>query len=142
MTIGQAIKAKCIQCLQANTAGSAYDCASACCPLYCVHPFRGRSMPVTRGPEAGERESEVRRIAKLHVATPGQRPTRAHIRAMCHECQVECADDCTQTDCPLHEWTPLQPGGTPGKAWSDATRDAARRRALETNSIANIQVRT
>lgn len=37
------VRAKCIDCL----GGYSYDCKSPDCPLFSVHPFRGRSIPET-----------------------------------------------------------------------------------------------
>lgn len=123
MTPGQAIRNRCLQCLDCSIY-HAYDCGCGTCPLYAAHPFRGKRMVTARAPESGERKSELARIEKLHTTCPKRKPSRAIIAAACRLCQPETRDDCGATDCGLYPYCPFQPGGVPKRAQSDKQRYA------------------
>lgn len=91
-TPGQAIKRKCLECLNAPTGRSAFDCEDRLCPLFSTRPFRDGK-------------------------TSRSCPTRGIIRKMCWMCNPTKTEDCTAgpegegfgdfpAGCPLWEFRP------------------------------------
>ena len=116
-TPGSAVRLQCLDCLGANTAGTAFDCRSATCPLYPCHPFRGR-----------ERDDTV--VLNPREGLPEKRqPSRALIRAMCKQCQDH-REDCGLESCALFLFRPWQKGGG-RRELTDEQREGMRARALE-----------
>lgn len=106
MTIGQAIRLKCLECLGAKSGHSAFDCQSEVCALYPAHPFRG----IVR--------ENVTVLTDAARCAAQRRPSKHIVAEMCRQCNPDTAD-CTSRDCPLLPWTPFQPGGQPKKQISE-----------------------
>ena len=79
MTVGQAIRAKCLECLCAETAHRAFDCMGASCPLYPAHPFRGKAMPQCERDAGHSEPFEARHVEKAHTIR-SRRPSKVLIR--------------------------------------------------------------
>lgn len=114
-TAGQAVAAKCKNCMQVERHQRGIDCLSRCCPLYQSSPFRGKTDPSRLPKKQGEVALAVftESMAEAHALTPCKAPTFGVIAAMCRECIGDCGPHCTSETCPLLPLTPLQPGGRP-----------------------------
>lgn len=117
MSLRDAVREKCLQCLDVETGRGAFDCLGASCPLYPAMPFRGSTI------KAQETDTQyLSDIERLAIEVPPRRVTKAMIRRMCEQCQ-EGRADCEVVTCPLHSLTPFQPGGQPKRAISEDHRE-------------------
>jgi len=126
-----AIKAKCLQCLDAKTGRGAFDCIGRSCPLYPAMPFRGRKL-------ADQTEDPVfdAKIKELAAEIPRRQPSRTLVRKMCAACNPD-REHCTSQTCPLLSLTQLQPGGQPRRARTEKQREADIRAASRLRSQAS-----
>lgn len=83
LSLAQALRQKCLDCLGATSARSAFDCISELCPVYPRHPFRGKPKPNTLQPAEGTPHWETEQAERVHRERPRQRPSKALVRAMC-----------------------------------------------------------
>lgn len=104
LTVAQAVKRFCLDCLGATSGRGAFDCGSEICPLRPTSPFLGKPMPESfRGPSyLGE-----------PPLVPKRRPSRKLIHAQCRQCQPGDTTDCMTDACALY---PYRPWDGPGKA--------------------------
>ena len=122
LTVAQAVRRFCLNCLGAASGRGAFDCGSALCPLRPASPCLGKPMPDSfRGLTYPGEPPRV----------PRRRPSRRLIHDQCRQCQPGDRTDCMAPECPLY---PYRPWDGPGKASrrkaSPAQREAAARATL------------
>ena len=125
LTVGQAIRAFCLQCVGATSARGAFDCGSTICPLRPASPFVGKPMPVSLRPSNYKPTDEPALI-------PKRRPTLRLIHAQCRQCQPEDRSDCRGDSCSLYPWRPWFGPGHAEKRRASPAQMAAAARGRET----------
>ena len=128
LTVGQAVRRFCLDCLCAETAHQAYDCLSAICPICPAHPGRGKPVPQAIQPD-GSPPHELERAERLHRERPRQRPTRRMVRQQCELCLPERKDQrhCDEQGCALFVYCHRSPEGQPKRRLSVRQRRAVAR---------------